>query len=177
MPLDDRLRELRREAEALLARIAAAESATPGLLRPHADIIESGGHYLLLVEIPGVRLGEVQVYAQRNCLVVEGIKPSPELPKLPQRALLPRGVTSSSFTPVTYQCLEREFGPFRRTFVLPGPADLRGATAELGGGVLTIRVPLLQEDRRNLRQQIPISPVAAGEAPRTPAAPVRPKNV
>lgn len=155
--MDDRLRELRREAEALLARIAAAEGATPGLLRPHADVHEHEGCYVLQVEVPGVRLGEVQVYTQHNCLVVEGIKPSPELPKLPQRALLPRGVTSSSFTPVTYQCLEREFGPFRRTFVLPGPCDLRNARAELGGGVLTIRVPMIGEDRRNQRRQIPIT--------------------
>jgi HSP20 family protein len=155
--MDDRLRELRREAEALLARIAAAEGATPGLLRPHADVHEHEGHYVLLVEVPGVRLGEIQVYTQQNCLVVEGIKPSPELPKRPQRALMPRGVTSSSFTPVTYQCLEREFGPFRRTFVLPGPSDLRNARAELGGGVLTIRVPMIGEDRRNQRRQIAVT--------------------
>ena len=38
--MDNRLRDLRREAEALLERINAAEVATPGLLRPIADIHE-----------------------------------------------------------------------------------------------------------------------------------------
>jgi HSP20 family molecular chaperone IbpA len=65
-------------------------------------------------------------------------------------------------TPVTYQCLEREYGPFRRTFSLPGPADLGQARAELSGGVLTILVPMLAEDRRNVRRPITITarPVA-----------------
>src|SRR5258708_39264209 len=102
--MDNRLRDLRREAEALLERIAAAEVATPGLLRPVADVQELAGHYVLEIELPGVRPGEVQVYSQRDCVVVEGIKPSPELPKMPPR-LLPRGANStpSSMTPVSYQ--------------------------------------------------------------------------
>lgn len=154
--MDYRLRELRREAEALLARIAAAEQATPGLLRPAADVHELAGHYVLEVELPGVRLGEVQVFSHMGCIVVEGLKPAPELPKVPPR-LLARLTNPSSMTPVTYQCLEREYGPFRRTFSLPGPADLGQARAELAGGVLTVLVPVLPADRRTQRRPVPIT--------------------
>ena len=155
---DDRLRDLRREAEALLARIAAAEAKTPGLLRPLADVHELAGHYIVEIELPGVRLGEVQIFSQQNCIVVEGVKPSPELPKMkPPPRVLPSGISPSSMTPVSYQCLEREYGPFRRTFSLPGPCDLAQARAELAGGVLTIIVPMLTEDRRIQRHPIQIS--------------------
>lgn len=154
--MDNRLRDLRREAEALLERINAAEVATPGLLRPIADIHELAGHYVLEVELPGVRPGEVQVYSQHNCLVVEGIKPSPELPRgFARPPLSPQ--QPSSMTPVSYQCLERQYGPFRRIFSLPGPCDLSQTRAELSGGLLTIIVPALAEDRRSRRRPVPIA--------------------
>ena len=162
--MDNRLRDLRREAEALLERIAAAEVATPGLLRPVADVQELAGHYVLEIELPGVRPGEVQVYSQRDCVVVEGIKPSPELPKIKDPMGM-RGVNpSSSMTPVSYQCLERQYGPFRRIFSLPGPCDLSQSRAELSGGILTVIIPTLTEDRRNRRSSIRISarPAAQG---------------
>jgi ATP-dependent Lon protease len=156
--MDNRLRDLRREAEALLERISAAEVATPGLMRPVADVQELAGHYILEIELPGVRPGEVQVYSQRDSVVVEGIKPSPELPKLKALpGLLPKGATPSSMTPVSYQCLERQYGPFRRIFSLPGPCDLSQTRAELSGGILTVTIPTLAEDRRNRRRSIQIS--------------------
>ncbi|MCS6911612.1 MAG: Hsp20/alpha crystallin family protein [Myxococcales bacterium] len=154
--MDDRLHDLRREAEALLARIAAAEQATPGLLRPPADMHELAGHVVLEIDLPGVRPGEVQVYTQCGSIIVEGIKPAPELPRVPAR-LLAQLPPSSSRTPVSYQCLEREYGPFRRTFVLPSPCDLGQARAELAGGVLTIIVPILPEDRRRQRRLVPVT--------------------
>ncbi len=156
--MDNRLRDLRREAEALLERIAAAEVATPGLLRPVADVQELAGHYILEIELPGVRPGEVQIYSQRDCVVVEGIKPSPELPKMPPRIPFGlQGSTPSSMTPVSYQCLERQYGPFRRIFSLPGPCDLSQTRAELSGGILTVIIPTLTEDRRSRRFTIQIS--------------------
>lgn len=158
MAMDDRLRALRREAEAILERIAAAEMTTPGLLRPVADVHELAGHYVLEIDLPGVRRSEVQVYSQHNYVVVEGIKPAPELPKLPVRTYGPgKSNSSSSMTPVSYQCLERQYGPFRRIFAMPGPCDLSQARAELHAGVLTIIVPVLSEDRRSQRRPIQVS--------------------
>lgn len=159
--MDHRLRDLRREAEALLQKITAAEVTSPGLLRPVADLHEADGLYLLEVELPGVRLGEVQVYSQNNCIVVEGIKPSPELPKTRIKALVSRGTNPSSITPVSYQCLEREYGPFRRAFAFPGPCDLSQARAQLVGGLLTIAVPVINEDRRSRRRPIAVQGLPA----------------
>lgn len=204
--MDNRLRDLRREAEALLERITAAEVATPGLLRPLADIHELAGHYVLEVELPGVRPGEVQVYSQHNCLIVEGLKPSPDLPKgfprpvvqkpLPQSSASAAGAAArapstspsgeflsstsvttsprlSTMTPVSYQCLERQYGPFRRIFSLPGPCDLSQTRAELAGGLLTIIIPTLSEDRRSQRRPVPIAahaPVAPSAGPKQKGA-------
>lgn len=163
--MDQRLRDLRREAEALLQKITAAEVTSPGLLRPIADMQEAEGSYVVEIELPGVRLGEVQVYSQNNCIVVEGLKPSPELPTTRPTTASPlsrlRGTNPSGITPISYQCLEREYGPFRRAFSFPGPCDLSQARASLQGGLLTILVPKLAEDRRSRRRPIPISDVAA----------------
>ncbi len=60
-------------------------------------------------------------------------------------------------TPVSYQCLERQYGPFRRIFSLPGPCDLSQARAEIAAGVLTVIIPTITEDRRNRRRPIQIS--------------------
>ena len=136
--MDNRLRDLRREAEALLERIAAAEVATPGLLRPVADVQELAGHYVLEDrELPASARARSRSTASATVSSSRASSPRRSCPrvKIPMGM---RGVNpSSSMTPVSYQCLERQYGPFRRIFSLPGPCDLSQSRAELSGGILT----------------------------------------
>ena len=75
---------------------------------------------MLEVELPGVDPAEVQVYALGDALVVEGHK-RPQLPRDSRPA---------------YDRAERDYGPFRRVFDLPGPADLSKTDASLRAGLL-----------------------------------------
>ena len=51
---------------------------------------------------------------------------------------------------------ERDYGPFRRKFALPGPADLSRTAASLKAGVLRIAVPMIV-DRRGRQRRIRVT--------------------
>ena len=73
----------------------------------------------------------MQVYALGDALVIEGHK----RPRL------------ASHARPAYDRAERDYGPFRRVFDLPGPADLSRAAATLRGGILCLRVPRIVDRR------------------------------
>ena len=113
----------------------------PSSVRLVADLICDGERYVIEVDLPGVRAGELEVYALGETLVVEGSKeerkPKPEARPAYERA-------------------ERDYGPFRRVFGLPGPADLSRTLATLKAGVLRITVPRIV-DRRGRQRRIPLT--------------------
>ena len=145
----ERMIFLRREAEKIVRELFQPEgaAASGGSVRIVADLRTDGDHYVLEIELPGVELGEVQVYALGDALVVEGQK-RPNLPP----AIRP-----------AYDRAERDYGPFRRVFDLPGPADLSKTEASLRAGLLCIRVPRIV-DRRGRPRPIKVQ-LADGDAP------------
>ena len=124
---------LRREAEKIVRELFQPEGATAagGAVRLVADLRTDGDAYVLEVELPGVDPAEVQLYALGDALVVEGHK----------RPHLAPG------TRPAYERAERDYGPFRRAFDLPGPADLSRTEASLRAGLLCIRVPRIVDRR------------------------------
>ena len=90
------------------------------------------------VELPGVRAEHVEVALAGDELRVRGRK----------RKGAPRGV-------ISHLCSERSFGQFARAIPLRWPVSKDGATAELKDGVLTVRLPKL-EDRRGLEHRIEV---------------------
>lgn len=128
----ERMIFLRREAEKIVRELFQPEGASSaGAVRVVADLRTDGDGYVLEVELPGVRPGDVHVYALGDALIVEGHK----------RPALPEGVRPA------YDRAERDFGAFRRVFDLPGPADLSRTGASLQGGLLIIRVPRIVDRR------------------------------
>src|SRR5438270_9174790 len=140
----ERMIFLRREAEKIVRELFQPEGATAsgGSVRIVADLRTDGDHYVLEVELPGVDPAEVQVYAFGDALVVEGHK----------RPNLPPDIRPA------YDRAERDYGPFRRAFDLPGPADLSKTEASLRGGLLCIRVPRIV-DRRGRPRPIKVQVV------------------
>jgi len=138
---------LRREAEKIVRELFQPEgaAAAAGAVRVVADLRTDGDHYVLEVELPGVALGELQVYALGDALVVEGQK-RPSLPPDTRPA---------------YDRAERDYGAFRRVFDLPGPADLSKTEASLRAGLLCLRVPRIV-DRRGRPRPIKVQ-LADGE--------------
>jgi HSP20 family protein len=93
--------------------------------RPQVDCIRSEDPPALhvVVELPGVDPGELQVVATDRVLVVAGVRRRPPL----------RG---------RYQQMEIEYGPFQRRIPLDEPVDTNAATARYEHGMLTVVLPI-----------------------------------
>jgi len=118
------------------SEMAAGEAGAAWL--PAADVCESEACVTVTVELPGVRAEQVEVALAGGELRVRGRK----------RKGAPRGV-------ISHLCSERSFGPFARTIQMRWPVRKDAATAELRDGVLTIRLPKL-EDRRGVEHKIEV---------------------
>lgn len=112
----------------------------PSSVRLVADLLSDGDCYVIEVDLPGVEAEELKVYALGSSLVVEGTKEE----RRPPPSVRP-----------AYERAERDYGPFRRTFQLPGPADLSRTSARLKAGVLRITVPRIV-DRRGKQRRIDV---------------------
>jgi len=106
---------------------------------PAVDLCESDACVTVSVELPGVRAEHVEVALAGGELRVRGRK----------RKGAPRGV-------ISHLCSERSFGQFARTIRLRWPVRKDAATAVLKDGVLTVRLPKL-EDRRGAEHRIAVT--------------------
>ena len=113
----------------------------PSAVRLIADMSSDAERYIIEVDLPGVRGDEVSVYALGEAVVVEGSKEE-RRPATDERP--------------SYERAERDYGPFRRVFSLPGPADLSRTQASLKAGVLVIAVPRIV-DRRGRQRRIRVT--------------------
>jgi HSP20 family protein len=118
------------------SEMAAGEAGAAWL--PAVDLCESDSCVTVSVELPGVRAEQVEVALTNEELRVRGRK----------RKSAPRGV-------ISHLCSERSFGQFARTILLRWPVRKDAATAELKDGVLTVRLPKL-EDRRGVEHRIEV---------------------
>ncbi|HEX8351293.1 MAG TPA: Hsp20/alpha crystallin family protein [Pyrinomonadaceae bacterium] len=136
------LERLRGRVGRLLAALQEASEMVAGeagaAWLPAVDLCESDSCVTVSVELPGVRAEQVEVALTNDELRVRGRK----------RKGAPRGV-------ISHLCSERSFGQFARTILLRWPVRKDAATAELKDGVLTIRLPKL-EDRRGVEHRIAV---------------------
>ena len=96
---------------------------------PPVDIFETPGHDLVIkVELPDVNREDVEVTVENNVLTLRGEKK------------LPVDVKEEQFRRV-----EREYGPFSRSFTLPNTVDASKVSAEFKNGVLSVRLPFREE--------------------------------
>jgi HSP20 family protein len=108
---------------------------------PAIDVFESTGDLIVEAELPGIEPSQIGVSVGEGLIVIEGVKADDTGPGR-----------------VTFLCMERSFGPFRRV-VLPGTAvDISRATAVCRDGILQVRVPKVEEKRGRVR----VVPVTAG---------------
>jgi HSP20 family protein len=103
--------------------------ATTGLLaetvfRPNLDVTETNDAFVINADLPGVRDEDIDVSVMGNRLTVNGRREAEEVQEGDR-----------------YVALERSYGSFSRSFVLPDSADLENIQAELNTGVLRIKVP------------------------------------
>lgn len=107
-----------------------SESASGGAFVPPVDIVEQGEEIVLLADLPGLRIEDIDVSVENRTLTLTGErKPVADL----QNATLFRA--------------ERPLGRFTRTFALPATVNVTGITAEFKDGILFVRLPKAAEAR------------------------------
>jgi len=135
------LAALQREVNQLIERLAAferAERPEPGEWSPSVDVFDCRGCMVVVAEVPGLLPDSLHVVVRDDELVLSGERRERRAPG------------SAAFL-----CMERPQGRFVRAIPLDHALDVRGATARLARGLLTVTIPRLKE-RRGRETVIPV---------------------
>lgn len=101
-----------------------ANTNTQNAFTPAVDVVDTEQGYELKVEVPGVKPEDISVSLENNVLTLKGERKFED-------AKEERG----------YRRIERRYGSFTRSFVLPEGVNHEGIQAAAKDGVLTISVP------------------------------------
>ena len=91
---------------------------------PAMDLIETGEHFVLKADLPGMTEGDVNIEIENNVLTVSGERK-----------------TEHEEKHEGYYRLERATGAFARTLTLPEGIDADAVQATFDNGVLEVRIP------------------------------------
>ncbi|MDP2711308.1 MAG: Hsp20/alpha crystallin family protein [Solirubrobacteraceae bacterium] len=91
---------------------------------PAMDLIETGEHFVLKADLPGIAESDVSIEVENNVLTVSGERKT-------EREDQHEG----------YYRLERSTGAFSRSLTLPEGIDAADVTAAFDKGVLEVRIP------------------------------------
>lgn len=94
------------------------------VFRPSLDVTETNDAFAIQVDLPGVQEEDIEVQVTGNRLTVSGKREGEETREGDR-----------------YVAIERAYGAFSRSFVLPDSADVEHVEARLEDGVLEIEVP------------------------------------
>jgi HSP20 family protein len=135
-------RDLGEEARRLFDLLAGERVAggTAAECAPPVDVVETATSVEIVMDLPGVVVGDVQVVFGRGVVVIGGRK-------LPQACEHPEAA---------FHLAERAFGSFARAVRLNGAFEAGRATATLIAGELRIVLPRI-EDRRGGELRIPVT--------------------
>lgn len=122
LSLQDRMNQLFEES---LARGAAKQaSERPAHWSPSVDILETETELVLLAEVPGVDLEDIELQIHDNVLTFRGER-----------------TFDNSVKKEHYFRIERAYGNFSRSFTLPSSVDPEHVEARLKDGILEVRMP------------------------------------
>jgi HSP20 family protein len=91
---------------------------------PAMDLVETGDHYVLLADLPGLSENDVNVELDSNVLTISGERKAENGQE--------RG---------GYRRVERSYGSFSRSLTLPKGIDPEAVQASFEHGVLEVRIP------------------------------------
>ena len=115
---------LRREMNRLFDDVITKTTPT-SMWSPPVDVREDDKEIALSVELPGVKLDDVEVTADNGMLTLRGTK----------------SAERKEGNGTEYHLVERSYGSFTRSFRLPKGVDDSKITANFAQGVLEVRVP------------------------------------
>jgi HSP20 family protein len=138
-----------RSAQDDLVRISRAHGLRLGSMAstrawpPAVDIFERADGYLVDVELPGVRIEDIEITVEDGLLTIQGER-----------------TFAHDQTDKAHR-VERRFGPFNRSITLPSHVKADAIDASVQDGVLMVRVPKATE---MLTKRIVVRP-GNGKAP------------
>lgn len=91
---------------------------------PAMDLVETGEHFVLRADLPGVTENDVNIEVENNVLTVAGERK-----------------TENEEKHEGHYRLERSMGAFSRSLTLPEGIDADAVTATFHNGVLDVRIP------------------------------------
>jgi HSP20 family protein len=115
---------------------------------PAMDLVETGDHYVLRADLPGLSDEEVNIQLQDNVLTISGERKA-------EHETRQEG----------YYRLERAFGGFSRSLTLPDGIDPDAVQARFDRGVLELRIPK-PEQKKPRQVQIKLG-TSTGDAAKT----------
>ena len=122
------LNSLQSEMNRLFNTVFDTPSGTSGnVLRrwmPAMDLVESGDHFVLRADLPGMSEEDVNIEFEDGTLTVSGERKS-----------------EHEDSNEGFHRVERSFGSFSRSLTLPQGIDPEAVTASFDRGVLEIRIP------------------------------------
>jgi HSP20 family protein len=116
-----------------------------GGFAPAVDVYEEKEAITLLAELPGIKPEDVQITVEKGVLTVQGERR--------QERDETRGA---------YHRMERSYGHFSRSFVLPEYVDPNAVEANMDAGLLRLRLPKQPAAKP---RQIPVRTTTGGPSP------------
>jgi len=130
-----------------LAQTGSADASSPAW-GPAVDIRERKDAYVVMVELPGVKLDDLEIAYQDGLLTIRG-----------GRSLAPDSADEQM------HLMERRYGQFRRSITLPLHVTGEAIDAALEDGVLSVVIPKAEEakpKRIQVRAVRPSPPALTG---------------
>jgi HSP20 family protein len=97
--------------------------------KPLCDVSESDREVIVVADLAGVSVDNIDIQVQNNVLLIRGIRGEP--PGAP---------------PTNYHLMEISYGTFEREIPLPGRVDAEAAKATYDEGFLEIRLPKIAKE-------------------------------
>jgi HSP20 family protein len=120
--------EMNRVLNEVFGRAANDESAwSSGTWSPPVDIYESDDALVMKAELPGFSKDEISIELKENTLLIKGERKREDEVK--------EG---------NYHRMERVYGAFQRSFLLPTTVDQEKVKASYRDGILELRLPKVQ---------------------------------
>lgn len=129
------LEQLRRQAERMLEE-RGQTTVAPRPWKPAAALTDLGDRYELQLQLPGVKLEQLEIQATRDSVTVSGDRPATD-----------------------GQLIHSEFrsGAFKRSIRLPEGVQHQQVVAHYDQGLLTLQLPKLTA-AADYRVQVPVTP-------------------
>ncbi|MGE5232679.1 MAG: Hsp20/alpha crystallin family protein [Acidobacteriota bacterium] len=115
---------------------AVSSGVEPGAWQPAVDVVETPREVLLLVELPGVGPGDIEVEVRGTTVILRGERRAPR----------PRGQR------LRFLCVETGRGRFTREVQIQQTVNGHRASATLRDGLLIVAFPKVEEQRHRPRR-------------------------